>query len=147
MGETSRPQFFGRVWGFDLKAFFAHVTQLRAALPDEIKAANRIIEERDRILKAAESVRDRLLEEAREQVALLVSNDAIARGAAERAEAIMQRANQEALEVRRGAEEYAMRALANLEEYVLRVMTAVRSARERLSTPPAEETAERSDRG
>lgn len=138
MGEESRPQFLHRAWGFDLDRFFAQVNRIRAALPDEIQAANRVAHEREQILASAEVERQRLLEEAREQAALLVSNDEVVRRATEQAEEIIQRATTEAAEIRRSAEGYATRVLANLEEYVTRILGAVRTARERLSTGPEE---------
>lgn len=138
MGEEHRPQVLHRAWGFDLDRFFTQVNRIRSALPEEIKTATRVVQERQRILESAEAERERLLEEAREQAALLVSNDEVVRRATERAEEIIQRATAESNEIRRSAEEYATRALANLEEYVTRVLSAVRSARERLSAQPEE---------
>lgn len=138
MGEEHRPQFLHRAWGFDLDKFFTHVNRIRSALPEDIKAASRLSQDRQRILESAEAERERLLGEAREQAALLVSNDEIVRRASEQAEEIIQRATTEASEIRRSAEEYATRALANLEEYVTRVLSAVRTARQRLSAPPEE---------
>lgn len=145
MGEESRPQFLHRAWGFDLDRFFAQVNRIRAALPEEIKAASRVAAEREQVLESAESERRRLLEEAQEQAALLVSNDEIVRRATEQAEEIIQRASNEAAEIRRGAEGYATRVLANLEEYVTRVLRAVRTARERLSAEPEESRPDESE--
>jgi cell division septum initiation protein DivIVA len=142
MGEESRPQFLHRAWGFDLDRFFAQVNRIRAALPEEIKAANRLAQEREQILESAEAERQRLLEDAREQAALLVSNDEVVSRATEQAEEIIQRATTEAAEIRRGAETYATRVLANLEEYVTRILGAVRSSRERLSAGPEEPASE-----
>jgi vacuolar-type H+-ATPase subunit H len=138
MGEEARPQFLHRAWGFDLDRFFAQVNRIRAALPEEIKAAARVTQERQQILESAEAERQRLLEEAREQAALLVANDEIVRRATQQAEEIIQRATSEGGEIRRSAEGYATRVLTNLEEYVTRVLGAVRSARERLGAGPGE---------
>ncbi len=138
MGEEVRPQFLHRAWGFDLDRFFAQVNRIRAALPEEIKAAARVTQEREQILESAEAERQRLLEEAREQAALLVSNDEIVRRATQQAQEVIQRATSEATEIRQGAEGYATRVLTNLDEYVTRILGAVRSAKERLGTPEAE---------
>jgi hypothetical protein len=86
MGEEHRPQLLHRAWGFDLDRFFTQVNRIRSALPEEIKSASRVLQERQRILEAAEAERDRLLQEAREQAALLVANDEIVRRATERSE-------------------------------------------------------------
>jgi len=142
MGEQHRPQFMHRAWGLDLDQFFTQVNRIRSALPEEIKSAGRVLQDRQRILESAESERERLLQEAREQAALLVSNDEIVRRATERAEEIIQRATAEATELRRSAEEYSKHALANLEEYVTRVLSAVRSGRERLGAAPEEPSQE-----
>jgi hypothetical protein len=136
LGEEHRPQFLHRAWGFGLDRFFAQINRIRAALPEEIKAATRVAQERQQILESAEVERERLLEEAREQAALLVSNDEVVRRATERAEEIIQRAATEAAETRRGAEEYATRALVNLEQYATRILEAVRSARDQLTAGP-----------
>ncbi len=143
MGEEHRPQLMHRAWGFDLDRFFTQLNRVRSALPEEIKTATRVAQERQQILETAEAERDRLLEEAREQAALLVSNDEVVRRATEQAEEIIQRATSEGVEIRRSAEEYATRALANLEEYVTRVLSAVRAGRERLSTESGEANEER----
>lgn len=142
IGEEHRPQFLHRAWGFDLDKFFTQVNRIRSALPEDIKAASRVAQERQQILETAEAERERLLAEAREQAALLVSNDEIVRRATEQAEEVIQRATAEAAEIRHSAEEYATRALANLEEYVTRVLTAVRSARQRLGQAPTEQETE-----
>jgi vacuolar-type H+-ATPase subunit H len=133
MGEQSRPQFMRRAWAFDLEKFYIQVGRIRAALPEEVKNANRVLEDRDRVIEGAKAERERLLEDAREQAALLVSHDEIVRRASEQADEMLRRATAEAGEMRRSAEEYATRALANLEEYVMRVLTAVRTARGQLS--------------
>jgi len=143
MGEEHRPQFLHRAWGFDLDRFFTQVNRIRSALPEDMKTASRLIQERQRVLEGAETERERLLAEAREQAALLVSNDEIVRRATEQAEEIIQRATDEAAETRRAAESYATRTLANLEEYVTRVLATVRGARERLTAAPDESTKER----
>ena len=143
MGEEHRPQFLHRAWGFDLDRFFTQVNRIRSALPEDMKTASRLIQERQRVLEGAETERERLLAEAREQAALLVSNDEIVRRATEQAEEIIQRATDEAAETRRAAESYATRTLANLEEYVTRVLATVLGARERLTAAPDESTEER----
>ena len=103
MGEEHRPQFLHRAWGFDLDRFFAQVNRIRSALPDEIKSANRVAQERQQILENAQAERERLLSEAREQAALLVSNDEVVRRATAQADEIIQRAAREAAEIKRSA--------------------------------------------
>jgi vacuolar-type H+-ATPase subunit H len=142
MTEEHRPQFLHRAWGLDLDRFFTQINRIRSALPEEVKGAARVLQERDRMVEGAEAERDRLLQEAREQAALLVANDEIVRRATERADEIIRRASAEAAEIRRSADDYSKRSLANLEEYVTRVLSAVRSARERLG-PMQEESPEK----
>ena len=67
MGEGHRPQFLHRAWGLDLDRFFTQVNRIRSALPEEIKTAARVVQERQRILESAEAERERLSAEPAEE--------------------------------------------------------------------------------
>jgi cell division septum initiation protein DivIVA len=85
--------------------------QIRLAIPDEIKAARRLNQDRDQLLDEARSEADRLLRDADAQAAGRVSEHALVRAAESRAAEIESRALTSAERVRAEAETYAYRML------------------------------------
>ena len=92
--------------------------QIRVSIPEELKAARRLAQERDQVLADAQAQADRLLREANEHAAGRVSEHALVRSAEARAAEIEERALHQAEQVRREAEEYAYRVLERLREQI-----------------------------
>ena len=76
--------------------------QIRVSIPDELKAARRLTQERDQLLADAHAEAQRILSDADAQVAERVAEHNVARIAEQRAADIQERAFQQAEEVRRG---------------------------------------------
>src|SRR5947209_10674740 len=74
---------------------------MRTTVPEEIKQARRINQEREKILAQAQSEANRLVNQAQERVERLVSEDSISVAAEERARDIVDHARPEADEIRR----------------------------------------------
>jgi vacuolar-type H+-ATPase subunit H len=99
----------------DENVFFDIIDQMRVSIPQELKQANELLEERDRVLAAAAEDAERLIEEAREKAARLLDEHEITAAARAEAESIKAQAQREAEEFRKDADEYAMDALSELE--------------------------------
>ena len=119
---------------------FNIIDQMRVAIPEEVKRANRIEAEKDRILAQAKEEADRIRELAKQEAAELVRRDAVTLSSQQRADNILERARREAEALRHDADAYVVEVLINLEEDLLRSLSVVRNGLTKVQTEP--ETAE-----
>lgn len=92
------------------------VKEIRIKLPDEIKQAAWIKEERQRIIDEAQKSASAMINEAETKLEELVDNEEVMRIARERAEEIIRRAELSAEEIKAGAMEYADELLYEAQE-------------------------------
>jgi cell division septum initiation protein DivIVA len=109
---------------------------MRTTVPEEIKQARRIQQERDKILSQAQTEANRLITQAQERVDRMVSDDNIRLTAEEKARDLLSEAQHDAEEVRQGADEYAMSMLDRLGAEVHRIDNSVRAAIDAMHTQP-----------
>ncbi len=108
------------------------VRMIHDALPGELREAQRMREEAERVLQAAQDEARRIVTEAQATARHLVEEHALAKEATRRGQDLLTRAEHDAQAVRDGADAYAGRVLADLEERVMRVLEAIRRGRELL---------------
>jgi len=118
------------------------IDQMRVAIPEEVKKAQQILAQRDRILAQAQEEVNRTLALAREKSDQMIERDAIVQAAQARAEQIIAQAHQDIQSVRREADEYVMETLTRLEVEMDRALTQIRNGirliqQERMANPPA----------
>jgi vacuolar-type H+-ATPase subunit H len=101
---------------------------MRTTVPEEIKQARRLNQDREKMLAQAQSEANRIVTQAQERAERIVSDDNITQQAEERARQILDRARHEAGDVRHGADEYALDMLDRLDAEVQRIQSSVRSA-------------------
>ncbi len=121
---------------------FNIIDQMRVSIPEEVKRANRVEAEKERILAQAHEEADRIREVAKLEATELVRRDAIIVSSQQRADAILERARREADMIRSESDVYAMEVLAKLEEDLLRSLSVVRNGLRKLEAeqaPPAPE--------
>lgn len=106
---------------------FNIVDQLRVAIPDEVKRANRVEAEKERILAQAQEEATRIRQLAKQEAEELVRRDAIVASAQKRAENVLERAHRDAAAMRHDADVYVVDVLAKLEEDLLRSLSVVRN--------------------
>lgn len=92
------------------------IKEIRIKLPDEIKQAAWIKEERQRIIDEAQKSASSMINEAETKLEELIDNDEIVKTARDRAEEIIKRAEYSAEEIRNGALEYADELLYDTQE-------------------------------
>ncbi|MDT8897281.1 MAG: ATP synthase F0 subunit B [Thermanaerothrix sp.] len=117
------------------------IDQMRATIPEEIRKAQQLLAQRDRILAQAQEEANRIVQLAREKAESLVERDAITQAAQARAEQIINQARLEADVTRREADEYVLETLTRLEAELERVLNQVRNGirtlqSERYPSPP-----------
>jgi len=96
--------------------FLDVIDQMRTAIPKEIKEAERIQREHDRILAQGEEEADRIVSLAQDEASRLVGEHEIITAAQQRAQTIIERAQREAEALRLEADEYARGVLVSLDD-------------------------------
>ena len=103
------------------------IDQMRVSIPEEIKKAQQIITQRDRILAQSQEEANRTLSLAREKGQQVVERDAIVKAAQARAEQIVAQARAECETTKREADEYVLDTLSALEMEMDRTLAQVRN--------------------
>ncbi len=111
------------------------VDQLRVAVPEEIKQAKRLLQEKDRLLEEAEEQAKRIVSHAQEQAVVLSAQHEIAKAAEARALRILETAEAEADERREGSDRYVAEALSDLEDRLSELLSVVRNGLRSLDRP------------
>ena len=109
------------------------VSELRVTLPDDVKDAEMIVRDRDRILKEAELQAKDIQRDAEAQFERMVSESNIVTEAQRRAQDIVNSARRQANEAKLAADDYADDLLAGLEKYLKSVLDDVRDNRDDLN--------------
>ena len=119
------------------------VDQMRAVIPEEIKRANRINAEKDRIMAQAHEEAERIRTLAKQEAEELITRETVAETAHQRAEIVLERARREADNLRSEADVYVMDVLTNLEENLMHSLSVVRNGLRKLEDEgqPAETAA------
>ena len=128
---------------------YSIVDQLRVAVPEEIKRANRIETEKDRILAQANEEADRLRGLAKQEAEELIHRDSIMASSQQRADNIIERARRDAEALHLDADAYVVEVLAKLEDDLLRSLSVVRNGMNtvQVETAVVEEPQNISERG
>lgn len=99
--------------------------QMRVVVPEEIKTARRLNQDRERITQQAEAEAGRILQQAEDQVAEMLEQHQVLQQAERRAEEILMRADGQAEEIRAGADQYALDVLRALDAHMKKTMDTI----------------------
>jgi vacuolar-type H+-ATPase subunit H len=108
------------------------VKELRLKLPDDIKQAKWVKEERQRILMDAQKEASNLIKEAQNNIASMVDEHEITKKAYEQANEIVAAAQKNAREIRLGTKEYADSILNKVEEILTDTIEVIKVDRQEL---------------
>ncbi|OFX07574.1 MAG: ATPase [Anaerolineae bacterium CG03_land_8_20_14_0_80_58_20] len=103
------------------------IDQMRISIPEEVKKAQQIIVQKDRILAQAQEEANRTVEIARQKADDLVHRDMIVQEAQRRAEQIVAQARLDAEATRRDADDYVLAALNHLQDELDKLSNQVRN--------------------
>ncbi len=126
----------------DEDRLFNIIDQMRVSIPEEVKRANRVEAEKDRILAQAQEEAERIRELAKHEATDLVRRDTVMVSAQGRADTILERARRDAEMMRQESDVYALDVLAKLEEDMLRSLSVIRNGMRKLE---GEQEAEQED--
>jgi hypothetical protein len=94
------------------------IDQMRISVPQEIKNARQVENERDAILAAAEAQAEAMVEAGRERALQLAAESEITRRAEEQSALIAQEAYRQALQIRADADDYALEVLVKIQAQI-----------------------------
>lgn len=103
------------------------IDQMRVSIPEEIKKAQQLLAQRDRLLAQAQEEANRTLALAREKSEALVNRDSIVAEAKARYDQIIEQAHQEGNIIKREADEYVLETLTRVEAEMERLLAQVRN--------------------
>ncbi len=132
--NQSRPIWFTHNVIVDEDRMLDLIDQMRVAIPEEIKKAQQVLAQRDRILAQAQEEANRTIGIAREKQDQLLERDAIVQAAQSRANEILAQIQVERDASRREADDYALDTLRRLEIELERFAAQVRNGISVLST-------------
>jgi vacuolar-type H+-ATPase subunit H len=101
------------------------IDQMRIAIPEEVKKAQQLLGQRDRVLAQAQEEANRTLELARQKADQLASKEMVVQEGQRRAEQIVAQARADAETTRSDADDYVMRSLTQLQAELERISNQV----------------------
>lgn len=101
------------------------IDQMRIAIPEEVKKAQQLLGQRDRVLAQAQEEANRTLEIARQKSDQLVGKDTVMQEAQRRADQILIQARAEAEGIRADADDYVIDSLTQLQAELERITNQV----------------------
>lgn len=101
------------------------IDQMRIAIPDEVKKAQQLVAQRDRVMAQAQEESNRTLQLAREKADDMTQKDMITQDAQRRAEQILAQARAEAEAVRADADNYVLDTLMQLQDQITKLSNQV----------------------
>ncbi len=116
----------------DEERFLDLVDQMRVSIPDEIKKARRVQQERERIIAQANEEAGRIVNLSQEEAGNLISEHEVVKAAEARVAVILERAQNEARQIRKDADDYVTEALGQLEYQLDGLLTTVRNGLRRV---------------
>ena len=103
------------------------IDQMRMVIPEEIKNAERILANRDRILAQAQEEANRTLGQAREKAEALIDRELVVENAKARADANVEQIIADHEKTKRDEDEYVLQSLQRLEDELMRMMNQVQN--------------------
>jgi cell division septum initiation protein DivIVA len=132
LSESRRVPLTGRSV-VDAESLTTLLQHMRRILPDDIRQARWIIQERERLLGEAQDEARKAVGDAQAAIDRLTDEHAVTREATARAEVLIQQAQQSAREIHAGARQYADDVLAGLVSRLEDLRRQVQTDREQLS--------------
>ncbi len=103
------------------------IDQMRISIPDEVKKAQQVLAQRDRVLAQAQEEANRTIALAKKNAEDVVARDAIVEASQARAEQILAQARADAELIRREADDYIVESLGAIEAELLRLVNQTRN--------------------
>jgi vacuolar-type H+-ATPase subunit H len=106
----------------DEDKFLDIIDQMRISVPEEVKKAQTVFSQKDRVMAQAQEEANRTLQLAREKADELIAKEVLVQDATRRAGQIIDQARMEAENIKTGADQYALDALMGLQTELERLV-------------------------
>jgi len=110
------------------------IDQMRISIPEEMKKAQQITAQRDRVIAQAQEEAGRTISLAKQKAEELISKDALVQSAKERAEQIISQARADTESIRHESDDYVIESLEALERELSRLLTQTRNGINKLAS-------------
>lgn len=130
--EKSRTVPFSDKCIVDKEEFFEIIKEIRIKLPDELKQAKWVKEERARIIVEAKKEADDIVKEAENRIISMIDEHEITRKAYEQKAQIIETANEMSREISKGTKDYADNLLEKIEAVLEEALKTVQNNRKEL---------------
>ena len=130
--EKSRNVPFSNKCIVDKEEILEIIKEIRLKLPDEIKQAKWVKEERQRILVEAQNEANDIIKEAENRIISMIDEHEITRKSYEKKVEIIETANEMSREIKSGTEEYADGVLAGIEVALEDALKVIKNNRKEL---------------
>ncbi len=134
--NESRQLPFMRSVIIDEEKMLSIIDQMRVSIPDEIKKAQQLLAQKDRVLAQAQEEANRTLQLAREKADQLIEKDAIIQSAQGRASQVIDQARRDAKISRDEADQYVISSLSSLEQELQTLLNQVKNGIRTLNQEP-----------
>jgi cell division septum initiation protein DivIVA len=125
--NESRPLPFTHNVIVDEDRMLDLIDQMRVSIPEEVKKAQQLLAQRDRLIAQAQEEANRTVNLARDRSSELVERDQVVQAAYTQAEQIKAQAQVDGEAIRKEADEYVLETLRNLEMEMERAINQVRN--------------------
>ncbi len=130
--ESSSSVPFSNKVMVDIDELFEIIQEIRIQLPDEIKQASWIKEERQKILSEAKEEAETLLSQTEKKLTELVDKNEVTKKAQEKADEIIRKAKANAKIIRDGSLEYSDNVLLDAQEKLKEIINTLNANRDEL---------------
>lgn len=125
--NNSKPIPLSRNVVVDENSFMDIIDQMRISIPDDIKKAQQVLAQKDRILAQAQEEANRTVQLAREKAEKMLEKSEIFQTAQERVAQVADQARAEAAQTQQDADHYVMETLTKLEGELVKIMSQVQN--------------------
>ena len=137
--NNSKPIPLSRNVVVDENSFMDIIDQTRISIPDEIKKAQQVIAQKDRILAQAQEEANRTVALAREKSEKMVEKSEVYLAAQAKVEQITEQARRDSLQTQQEADRYVVDTLSGLERELKKVLQQVQNGINSLNPSPEDE--------
>jgi len=118
----------------DEDKLFDYLDRMRTSLPDELRQAKWVLQEREKVINDSKKEATRIIEDTRIKLDKQAEESEIARQAQIKANEIIQKAEDVAREIKQGARDYADDILKGLEEELDKLAGQIKNGRMELKS-------------
>jgi transcription initiation factor TFIID subunit TAF12 len=122
--DAKSVPFTHNVW-VDEDRMLELIDQMRIAIPEEVKKAQQVVAQRDRVMAQAQEEANRTLQLSRDKAEQLIQKDMIVQDAQRRADQIINQARAEAEATRADADNYVVDTLVQLQDQIAKLSNQV----------------------